>query len=135
MIDPMYSPTVMVIDDCDEALMLQRMVLEQEGFKVVTATSGSEALRKLKNEPSPQMVFLDVQMNDMSGFEFLEQLALDSPDLIRSIPIVLLTGLDEVPESRAVDFLRKPVGIDELIQCARRHTGLLASPSSTEPVY
>jgi CheY-like chemotaxis protein len=131
----MYSPTVMVIDDCDEALMLQRMVLEQEGFKVVTATSGSEALRKLKNEPSPQMVFLDVQMNDMSGFEFLEQLALDSPDLIRSIPIVLLTGLDEVPESRAVDFLRKPVGIDELIQCARRHTGLLASPSSTEPVY
>jgi two-component system response regulator MprA len=113
---PQVRPRILVVDD-DEAIRASlRRGLTFEGFDVVLAADGAEALRLLRDEP-PDLMVLDVMMPGPDGLEVVRRLrAVDD-----RLPVVLLTARDAVPdrvaglESGADDYLVKPFAFSELL--------------------
>jgi CheY-like chemotaxis protein len=108
------GPILLVDDDPDLRESLQ-LVLEMNGFLVVAARDGADALEKLACEPRPRVVLLDLMMPGMNGAEFRER-QLQDPEL-RDIPVVLVTGQGSHRMPDAVQgavLLQKPFDFDEL---------------------
>lgn len=80
---------IMVVDDEKNILMLYRSELEDEGYEVVAANSGKEAL-ELFDKEKPDMVTLDIMMPDIDGVQVLRQLKEKNPN----IPVIMLTAYD-----------------------------------------
>ena len=112
--------SILVIDDSPDTLLLQRTILELEGFKVFVAQSGTEALRVLSQIDEPNLILLDMQLDDMTGVDFLTLLEEKKPEIIENVPIVFLTGMDEVPKSQAVGFIRKPADKGKFLESVHR---------------
>jgi CheY-like chemotaxis protein len=105
----MKKQSVLVIDDSQDTLVLQRILLESEGYEVHTVESGAEGLAILSEISEPNLILLDMQMEDMSGVEFLIKLEEKKPEIIKDVPIVFFTAMNSVPTSKAAGFIRKPV--------------------------
>jgi DNA-binding response OmpR family regulator len=109
------SKTILVVDDKTNIRNLVREYLSEEGFRVVTASNGREALYTARQE-KPDLILLDIMMPEMSGFEFLKTYRRE-----RDTPIILLTArLDETDkvlglELGADDYVTKPFGMKELV--------------------
>jgi signal transduction histidine kinase/CheY-like chemotaxis protein len=89
--------TVLVIeDDADTRDMLRRL-LDKEGWVVTEATNGRVALERVA-ERQPELILLDLMMPEMDGFAFIE--ALRQQDAWRSIPVVVVTAKDLMPDDR-----------------------------------
>jgi two-component system alkaline phosphatase synthesis response regulator PhoP len=84
--------TILVVDDEPDATDFIKEVLESEGFKVITASDGSKGLDTMRKE-KPDLVFLDVQMPVMDGFQVFQEMKRD--DELKSLPVVMLTGIKE----------------------------------------
>ena len=112
---PTRQKRILVIDDSAELLSLSQMLLEMHNFEVCTAASGAKALCVLSEIAQPDLILLDMRMEDMSGPEFLVVLEQTRPDIIESVPVVFLTAMKEVPASTAVGFIRKPFEMDEFL--------------------
>lgn len=113
--------SVLVIDDCADLLTLMRTILEIDDYEISTAQSGKEAFKLLSQIEKPDLIFLDMNMEGMSGPEFLSMLEERMPDLIKEVPVVFLTGMEQVPKSKAVGFIRKPFAdIDTFLKATRR---------------
>lgn len=97
------------------------MTLEMEGYKVTTAESGVEALALLSRTPRPDLILLDVKMQEMSGPEFLAALECTSPKTLAQVPIIFFSSVDDIPESQASGFIQKPVSIDKFIAAVRHY--------------
>lgn len=108
--------SILVIDDSVDMLELLKIMLQPEGFEVVTAESGTEAFFLLSKMDAPNLILLDMQMEDMTGLQFLDLLAEKKQKIFNTVPIVFLTGVDEVPQTNAVGFIRKPADMNELIK-------------------
>lgn len=80
---------ILVVDDEKNILKLYQAELEEEGYVVVTANSGREALDVFEKE-SPDIVTLDILMPDIDGIQILRQMKEKKPD----IPIIMLTAYD-----------------------------------------
>lgn len=113
------AATVLVVDDNEQNLeLLQAYVEDGVGCGVKTARDGLEALRAVE-QSQPDLILLDVMMPRMSGFQVCSRLKSDP--MLRDIPVVMVTALNEVAdveravESGADDFLTKPVHRIELI--------------------
>jgi CheY-like chemotaxis protein len=106
---------VLIVDDNADMLTLNRTILEMADFTVFTAQGGQEALAALSEITQPDLILLDLNMEDMSGLEFLGLLEERKPEIIEHVPIVFLTALDAVPPSKAVGFLRKSIDIDKFV--------------------
>jgi two-component system cell cycle response regulator len=111
---------VLVVDDMPVNVRLLEAKLSAEYFHVLTATSGAEALEKIRSEV-PDIVLLDVMMPGMDGFEVCRRMKKDPA--CAHIPVVMVTALDQ-PADRlaglhagADDFLTKPV--DDVSMFAR----------------
>jgi len=106
---------ILVVDDDPEIIGLLRRGLAYEGYEVVTAQSGTEALAKAR-EREPDLVILDVMMAGTSGLEVARRLRQGG-----DVPILMLTARGTVPdivaglESGADDYLVKPFAFDELL--------------------
>lgn len=83
------SKKALVVDDSPVDLTHIKNILSDAGCFVVTATSGSEAIAKAKAE-KPNVIFLDIVMPDMDGFEACRQLAADPST--KGIPVVFVTS-------------------------------------------
>jgi CheY-like chemotaxis protein len=110
--------TILVVEDeKDLRLNLQEM-LEREGFSILTATNGVEAL-ELTSSIEPDLILSDVRMPEMDGLEFLK--ALQQKPETASIPFIFLTARVEMQDLRegmvlgADDYLMKPFKIDDLL--------------------
>jgi DNA-binding response OmpR family regulator len=103
-IDP-RSMTVLVVDDEPRLVDVVRMNLEVEGYRVVEAANGYEALDRLK-EDLPDLVILDVMMPELDGFETLRRIR-----AISNIPVIMLTVRNE--ESDRIRGLE--IGADDYI--------------------
>ncbi|MCK4532079.1 MAG: response regulator, partial [Candidatus Aenigmarchaeota archaeon] len=68
---------IMVVDDEESLIELVTAVLEQEGYEIITAMNGEEALERLKTE-KPDLILLDMMMPGMSGREVCERIRKDS---------------------------------------------------------
>ena len=108
---------VLLVDDSPEALGFLTDALEQSGFSVLIATSGSAALN-IVERITPDLILLDAVMPVMDGFETCRRLKANAA--VSQIPVIFMTGLTETEhvvhalESGGVDYLTKPINIDEL---------------------
>ncbi len=80
---------IMVVDDEKNILKLYEMELQDEGYTIVTANSGKEALEVFERE-NPDIVTLDILMPDMDGIQVLRYLKEKKP----SLPVIMLTAYD-----------------------------------------
>ena len=85
----MSKPKVLVVDDEESILDFITMALEHDGYQVVTATSGTQAL-DLFQEERPQLVILDWMLPDLDGLQVCQKLRQAS-----SVPILMLTAKGE----------------------------------------
>jgi two-component system cell cycle response regulator len=108
---------LLVVDDDPQVARLISMILREEGYEVTTTLRGTDAIIKAR-EDSPDLILLDVQMPGLDGLEATRQLKSDP--VTRSIPIILITGLNEPDnklrglEAGADEFLPKPLDPCEL---------------------
>jgi two-component system, chemotaxis family, sensor histidine kinase and response regulator PixL len=84
------SATILVIDDSTTARQTLSETLVKYGYRVVEAFDGRDALDKIKQDPSIQAAFCDIEMPRMNGFEFLNQFRNDHPT--STMPIIMLTS-------------------------------------------
>lgn len=111
------GPVLLVDDDPDLRESMQ-LVLEMNGFWVIAARDGIDALERLEDEPMPRVVLLDLMMPGMNGSEFRER-QLRDPRL-RDVPVVLLTGAGahrvEQSVAQGTTLLPKPFDFDRLLE-------------------
>ncbi|HMK30666.1 MAG TPA: sigma-54 dependent transcriptional regulator [Terriglobales bacterium] len=104
------SPFIMVVDDEPTMLRYLRTLLEVEGYKVETATDGSEAVQRLQAGPVPDLVLLDVLMPVLDGLQTLEQLRAMHPQL-KVVMLSCVSDTRKVVQAirlGAQDYLTKP---------------------------
>ncbi|MBC8440508.1 MAG: sigma-54-dependent Fis family transcriptional regulator [Deltaproteobacteria bacterium] len=109
-------PAVLIVDD--EATIIESLegILSDDGFEVIHAFNGYEALKKIEIE-SPDIVLLDIWMPGMDGIETLKEIKKIAPNL----PVVMITGHGTIEsavdatKSGAYDFLEKPLSIDKVM--------------------
>ena len=113
--------TVLVVDDDATVRSLLAKTLEKEGYRVVLASNGVEAL-SLARQHRPQAITLDVLMPQMDGWRALKELKADAA--LRDIPVIMVTVLNErgmaIPLG-AADFMTKPVDRQRLTALLREH--------------
>ncbi|SOC45001.1 LuxR family two component transcriptional regulator [Rhizobium subbaraonis] len=115
---------VLLVDDSPEALGFLTEALEQSGFSVLIATSGAFALG-IVDRITPDIILLDAVMPGMDGFETCQRLKANPA--ASQTPVVFMTGLTETEhvvralEAGGVDYLTKPINIDELRARIRVH--------------
>lgn len=109
---------ILVVDDVQSNVLLLKALLGREGFNIIYAMNGTEALEKVKSE-SPDLVLLDVMMPDMDGFEVAGRLKVEPSQA--EIPIIFLTALNDSAsvvkgfQLGANDFISKPFCREELL--------------------
>jgi CheY-like chemotaxis protein len=113
------GPTILVAEDEEALAELLRLLLEDEGYRVLVAANGHEALDRLK-EHRPRLVLSDMMMPGLDGRALAQAMAAD-PDF-RGIPLVLMSavherGAREVPHAA---FVSKPFDIDALLATVAR---------------
>jgi DNA-binding response OmpR family regulator len=115
---------ILLVDDSPTAILWQRMILEEDNYRIVVATDGEEGIRVARAE-RPDLVLLDVMMPRMSGFDALRALRAD--DDTRDIPIIMVTTRGEMPhvmegyESGCNEYITKPVDRSELLMKVRSY--------------
>ena len=113
------AQTVLVVDDESNLRKMMRLYLEREGFRVVEAANGRDALYVARYE-KPDLVLLDLMMPEMGGYDFMRLFTKES-----DAPVIMLTAKleesDKVAglELGADDYVTKPFGIQELIARVR----------------
>lgn len=114
---------VAVIDDDEDTLEALASVLEFGGYRVLSATSGQQALASMRGLPPPRLVLLDLVMPGMSGDELLDELR-HLPGFA-GVPVVLFSGLGELERRSAqldvAGFLQKPGSLEELLDIVHQH--------------
>lgn len=108
--------TILAIDDEPDVLRVLGTVLERTGFKVATSTNGTDGLIKAHVE-NPDLILLDIMMEEMDGWETLRLLKLDEQS--QAIPVIILSARAE-PKDKiralqegAVDYIVKPFSVVE----------------------
>ncbi|HPX99868.1 MAG TPA: response regulator [Candidatus Marinimicrobia bacterium] len=109
---------ILIVDDEQNVCEFLGEFLQDKGYLVIKARSGSKALRYLEKN-NPDLVLLDILMPGMSGLEVLKRIRKLYPDL----PVIILTGVkdkqvvDDIINVGPVDFIPKPIDLDVLEKC------------------
>lgn len=123
MVEESQKPKILVVDDVPMNVRLLEMNLKAEGYLVIPAYNGQEALEKVKTE-NPDLILLDVMMPVMDGYEVCKRLRANKNT--RVLPIIMITayqkGLDkkiEALDAGADDFIGKPFDRYEVLARVR----------------
>lgn len=113
---------IMVVDDEPDTVDLIKLVLETEGFEVISAYSGKECLEKLKTE-KPALILLDIMMPVMDGWEVFHRIR----EEYQYVRVAILTISDRDIDKmlglhvlKADDYITKPFGRQELVDRVRK---------------
>jgi CheY-like chemotaxis protein len=115
--------TVLLVDDDARNLFALSSVLERRAMRVLTATTGSEAIAVLDANPGTAIVLTDIMMPGMDGYETIRLIR--SNPLFCRLPIVALTAKamkgdrEKCLEAGASDYLAKPVNTEQLLTTLR----------------
>jgi DNA-binding NtrC family response regulator len=132
------NPKVLLVDDEEKFLEVLSQRLGARGVDAVTASSGEEALVKIKNK-NFDVIILDVMMPGLGGIETLKRIKKENPEL----QIIMLTGkgtVDKAVEAMkegAIEFIEKPADINQLMEKigeAKEKTSLLVMKNIEEKV-
>ena len=115
------NKTLLVIDDDADIREALKTVLEEEGYNVVMAVNGEEGLKKLKATSGTCLILLDMMMPVMNGKKFIEALLSDRK--LKSIPIIVVSATaDQACSQGAVELIKKPFNLHQLITSVARHS-------------
>jgi CheY-like chemotaxis protein len=113
--------TVLVVDDESGVAEVLEAILQDEGYRVVTAINGRQGLERAA-ETQPDLIMLDVMMPIMGGAATL--VALRADPRFREVPVILMSSLDEATARESCGgfqaFLRKPFRIAEMLSLLDR---------------
>jgi CheY-like chemotaxis protein len=118
--------SILFIDDDAITLKMLCKIAEMQGYATMTASSGTEAVQRGKDNP-PDIILLDMMLADMDGFAVLEMLR--SQPQTAQIPVVFLSaGFELDAEDRALAagakaYLTKPISIERLKEIVDEHAG------------
>lgn len=121
---------LLVVDDVQTNVLLLKALLSKEGYGILVANNGQEALEVIRNE-NPDLILLDVMMPGMDGFEVAERLK--SEEFRCEIPIIFLTALDDTQsivngfKLGVGDFISKPFRKEELMVRIKHQLSLVAA--------
>jgi CheY-like chemotaxis protein len=114
-----FARPILVVDDDAATRAAERAVLAEDGFRVIEARDGDEAMRAVQDDP-PAVVVLDIQMPGVDGPAFARALR----SALRHVPLVVLTAANdpkrEADRCNAEAYLRKPFNAPELVRVVRR---------------
>jgi CheY-like chemotaxis protein len=119
----LVGQTALLVDDDARNIFALSSVLERRGMKVLTATTGNEAIEILNSESDPAIVLMDIMMPEMDGYQTIQKIR-ENP-AYRRLPIVALTAKamkgdrEKCLEAGASDYLAKPVNTDQLLSALR----------------
>jgi DNA-binding NarL/FixJ family response regulator len=123
---PVDTATILVVDDTLESLQFIAAALEAAGMTVLVAGNGAAALQSLALV-KPDLVLMDAMMPVLDGFETTRRIKADPA--LAALPVIFMTGLTETEHvvrglaAGGVDYLRKPIVVDELLARIRVHLG------------
>jgi CheY-like chemotaxis protein/signal transduction histidine kinase/HAMP domain-containing protein len=115
--------TALLVDDDARNIFALSSVLERRGMRVLTATTGNEAIEVIKSFPDLAIVLMDIMMPEMDGYQTIEAIRADAA--FRRLPIIALTAKamkgdrEKCLEAGASDYLAKPVNTEQLLSTLR----------------
>jgi CheY-like chemotaxis protein len=121
--EDLVGKTALLVDDDARNIFALSSVLERRGMKVLTATTGSEAITLVKSNPEIAIVLMDIMMPQMDGYQTIGVIR-ESPSFAR-LPIIALTAKamkgdrEKCLEAGASDYLAKPVNTEQLLLAIR----------------
>lgn len=127
MVNNSENATILVVDDTEQNVRLLAHVLKKEGYEILAAFSGKDAL-ELVEKKKPEIILLDVMMPDMNGFEVCR--ALKKKASTRDIPVIFLSALSEIDskvkgfKAGGVDYITKPFQREEVLARIDLHVRL-----------
>ncbi|MGD8353465.1 MAG: response regulator [Pseudomonadota bacterium] len=111
--------TILVVDDEQSIRFLYKEELEEDGYRVITASDGEEALRKVKLE-NPDLITLDIRMPGMDGIEVLHRIR----EMDKEIPVIMSTAYGEYRNDFNVwasdAYIIKTANLNELKETIKR---------------
>ncbi len=115
----METRTILVVDDEESIRFLYREELEEEGFRVITAADGEEALHKVRKD-KPDLITLDIRMPGMDGIEVLHRIR----EMNKEIPVIMSTAYGEYRNDFNVwtsdAYIIKTANLSELKETIKR---------------
>jgi CheY-like chemotaxis protein len=121
--DDLIDRTVLLVDDDARNIFALSSVLERRGMRVLTATTGREAIDIVENTPELAIVLMDIMMPEMDGYQTMGVIRQDPA--YRRLPIIALTAKamkgdrEKCLEAGASDYLAKPVNTEQLLSALR----------------
>jgi hypothetical protein len=115
-----FAPMILVVDDEPEVRAVVGEFLEDFGYRVALADSGSEALARLRDDPSVELLLTDIRMPEMSGIELADAATQQNPRL----KVILMSGYF-VAQQVNRRFLRKPFRMKDLQAAVRAELEVL----------
>lgn len=125
--DNSENTTILIVDDSEENVWLLSHVLKREGYNILDASNGEEAL-EIVAVTKPDILLLDIVMPDMDGFEVCEKLK--AKESTQDIPIIFLSALSETDSKvkgfkvGGVDYITKPFQREEVLARIDLHVRL-----------
>jgi len=119
------TPLILVVDDSITVRRVTQRMLQREGFRVVLAVDGLQAIEKL-NQEIPAVVLSDIEMPRMDGFDLVRNIRADSK--LKHLPVVMITSRiaekhrDLAMELGVNDYLGKPYSEEGLLAVLRQYT-------------
>jgi CheY-like chemotaxis protein/signal transduction histidine kinase len=121
--EDLVGQTVLLVDDDVRNIFALSSVLERRGMRVLTATTGNEAIALIESTPSLAIVLMDIMMPELDGYQTIAVIR-EKPEL-RRLPIIALTAKamkgdrEKCLEAGASDYLAKPVNTEQLLSALR----------------
>lgn len=120
---------VLIVEDEPAIMALMATILSRGGYRVITATNGAEAIRLWERE-RPELIFMDVQMPVLDGFETTRWIRAREEDTDGQVPIYALTAhvmeedVNRCLEAGMTGHIRKPIVLPELLKILEDHSDL-----------
>jgi len=108
---------ILIIDDMPSHLLLLKTILEEEGFEIITAEDGENAIRTLKEDEAIALILLDIMMPGFDGFDFLDKI---NESETYKTPVIIVsaktdnTSIQKAIEKGAYDYLTKPFNVQDI---------------------
>jgi len=121
--EDLVGKTVLLVDDDARNIFALSSALERRGMRVLTATTGMEAIELVQSTPELAIVLMDIMMPEMDGYQTISRIR-EEPDY-RRLPIIALTAKamkgdrEKCLEAGASDYLAKPVNTEQLLSALR----------------
>jgi hypothetical protein len=114
---------ILIIDDSATNVFLLQTLLEEQGFSVIFAYDGKEAMKRIE-EQQFDLLLLDIMMPGVDGYDVLEKVTKEQ----KNTPVIMVTAKDDKDSEKkardmgASDYVTKPVNFEKLIKIVKKYT-------------